>query len=384
MHFSDMAAITIQKVESSKDLDRFIKFSYRLYKGNPYYVPDLYFDLKNTLGPKNAALEFCERQAFLAWKDGEIAGRVVAIINRKANEAWNTRSVRFGWIDFVDDLDVSRALIEAVEQWGRERGMNEIKGPLGFTDLDPEGMLYEGFDQLGTMATSYNYPYYHEHMPKLGFEKDIDWIEQRLTVPRETGVPDRLMRMANLVQEKYGLQIKKFKTCKQIAKAYGRDIFEVINSAYSHLFGYSALSEGQIQQYISMYLNAVDPKLVSCITDKDGRLIGTGICMPSLSRALQKSGGRLWPFGWWYLLKALKWKHDNHLDMLLIAVRPEWQSKGVNALFFKDLLPYFISEGYEWCETSVELETNHKISNQWIYFERRTHKRRRCWRKRLD
>jgi GNAT superfamily N-acetyltransferase len=221
-------------------------------------------------------------------------------------------------------------------------------------------------------------------MPALGFEKDVDWIEQRLTVPRETGVPERLMRMANLVQDKYGLQIVKFKTCKQIAKTYGHAIFEVINEAYSSLFGFSQLSERQIDQYISMYLNAVDPKLVSCIADKDGRLIGTGICMPSLSRALQKSGGRLLPFGWWHLLKALKWKHDNHLDMLLIAVRPEWQAKGVNALFFKDLLPYFISEGYEWCETSVELETNHKVNQQWIYFERRTHKRRRCWKKNID
>ena len=191
------------------------------------------------------------------------------------------------------------------------------------------------------------------------------------------------MRMANMVQEKFGLQIVKFKSCRDIAKRYGKDIFEVINEAYSSLFGYSALSEGQIQQYINMYLKAVDPKLVSCIADKNGRLIGTGICMPSMSRALQKSGGRLFPFGWWHLLKALKWKHDNHLDMLLIAVRPEWQSRGVNALFFKDLLPIFISEGYDWCETSVELETNDKIHQQWIYFERRIHKRRRCWKKNL-
>lgn len=376
-----MAAITIQKVESSKDLDRFIKFSYKLYKDHPYYVPDLYIDIKNTLGPKNAALEFCERQAFLAWKDGEIVGRVVAIINRKANETWNIKAVRFGWIDFVDDREVSRALLDAVTEWGRERGMTEIQGPLGFTDMDPEGMLYEGFDQLGTMATAYNYPYYPEHMKAMGYEKDADWVEMLVQIPRETGVPERLSRVANLVQEKFGLKIKKYKTTKEIARNYGHAIFEVINESFKPLFGYSELSQRQIDQYVKMYLGVVDPKLVSLITDKDDHLIGTGICMPSMSRALQKCGGHLFPFGWWHLLKALKWKHDKHLDMLLIALLPEWQGKGVNALFFKDLLPFFISEGYEWCETAVELESNTKVQSQWVYFDTKIHKRRRCWKK---
>ncbi len=376
-----MSEVVIRRADSKRDLDRFIKFSYRLYKGHPYYVPDLYIDLRNTLSDRNAALEFCERQLFLAERDGEVVGRVVGIINRKANEYWKVAAVRFGWIDFVDDREVSRRLIEAVEQWGRERGMTEIQGPLGFTDMDPEGMLYEGFDELGTMSTSYNYPYYIDHMAALGFEKDNDWIEYRIEIPRATGVPERLARVADLVQAKYGLQIKKFKRAKDIAKAYGHEIFDVLNAGMQVLYGYSQLSERQIDQYVKMYLGVVDPKLVSCIADKDGHLIGTGICMPSLSRALQKSGGRLLPLGWWHLLKALKWKHDNHIDMLLIAVRPEWQSRGVNALFFKDLLPYFISEGYDWCETSVEMEDNMKVQQQWIYFDRRIHKRRRCWKK---
>ena len=379
-----MSAVTIKKVEGKKDLKRFIEFSYELYKNHPYYVPDLYFDLKNTLSDKNAALEFCERQAFLAERDGQVVGRVVAIINRKANEAWKRDAVRFGWIDFIDDREVSRALLEAVEQWGKERGMNEVQGPLGFTDMDPEGMLYEGFEELGTMSTSYNYPYYMDHMPPLGYVKDNDWIEYRLEVPRATGVPERLARVADIVQQKYDLKIMKFKTTKEIARAYGREIFEVLNEGMQVLYGYSLLSEKQIDQYVKMYLGVVDPKLVSCIADKDGRLIGTGICMPSLAKALQKCGGKLFPFGWYHLLKALKWKHDNHLDMLLIAVRPEWQARGVNALFFKDLLPIFISEGYDWCETSVEMETNMKVQQQWIYFERRIHKRRRCWMKKLD
>jgi GNAT superfamily N-acetyltransferase len=378
-----MSAVTIKKVESKKDLKRFIEFSYQLYKGHPYYVPDLYLDLKNTLSEKNAALEFCERQAFLAMRDGKVVGRVVAIINHKANDAWKRKSARFGWIDFIDDKEVSKALLDAVEQWGKEKGMEEVIGPLGFTDMDPEGMLYEGFEEMGTMSTSYNYPYYMEHMPPLGYEKDNDWIEYRLEVPRETGVPPRLARVADIVQEKYGLQIKKYKTTREITKNYGRELFDVLNDGMKVLYGYSLLSEKQIDQYVKMYLPVVDPKLVSLIADKNDRLIGVGICMPSLSKALQKCGGKLFPFGWWYLLKALKWKHDNHLDMLLIAVRPEWQARGVNALFFKDLLPFFISEGYDWCETSVEMETNMKVQQQWIYFERRIHKRRRCWIKKI-
>lgn len=376
-----MSEIIIKPVESNRDLDRYIKFSYELYRGNKYYVPDLYMDIKNTLSDKNAALDFCQRQCFLALRDGKVVGRVTAIINSRANEAWERKVVRFGWIDFIDDQAVSAALLDAVEKWGRERGMEEIQGPLGFTDLDPEGMLFEGFDELGTMGTSYNYAYYCPHMEALGYEKDADWIEMRLEVPRETGVPERLTRIGNIVKDKYGLQIKKFKSTRAIVKNYGHEMFDVLNDGMQELFGYSALSERQIDQYVKMYLSAVDPKLISLIADKDDHLIGVGICMPSLSRALQKSGGKLFPFGWFHLLKALKWKHDNHLDMLLIAVRKEWQAKGVNALFFLDLLPIFISEGYDWCETSVELETNTKVHQQWVYFERRIHKRRRCWKK---
>ena len=262
--------------------------------------------------------------------------------------------------------------------------MEEIQGPLGFTDMDPEGMLYEGQEELGTMVTIYNYKYYMDHMAALGYEKDADWIEWRLEIPRKTGVPERLLKVANLAEERYGVQIVKFKKAKDIAKRYGREIFDVINAAFAPLFGYSELSDRQKDQYVKMYLGIVDPKLVSTIADKDGNLIGTGICMPSLSEALQKCKGKLFPLGWYHILKALKWKHANHLEMLLIAVRPEWQSKGVNALFFKDLLPYFISEGYDWCETSVELEVNAKVQTQWKFFEGRIHKRRRCWKKMIN
>ncbi len=377
-------SIIIKPLEPKKsEIRKFVKFHNDLYADCEYAIPELYFDQFNTLSEKNAASDFCDSQMFMAYRDGKPVGRVLAIINNKANEAWNRKCVRFGWIDFVDDKAVSKALLDTVEQWGKARGMNEIQGPLGFTDMDPEGMLYEGHDELGTMVTIYNYHYYMDHMIELDYEKDADWVEWKLTIPRETGVPERLMKVSNIVEQKYGVRIKKYKTCKQIVNRYGREIFEVINTSFTPLFGYSQLTEKQIDQYIDMYLGMVDPKLVSTIEDKNGKLIAVGVCMPSLSEAIRKSKGKLFPFGWYHLLKALKWKHANHLEMLLIAVLPDWQNKGVNALFFKDLLPFFISEGYEWCESSVELEENHKVQNQWIYFDGRIHKRRRCWKKEI-
>ncbi|OKZ13013.1 MAG: N-acetyltransferase [Bacteroides sp. 43_108] len=379
-----MAKITIREVETKKELKKFIRFNYELYKDNPYSVPDLYEDMLNTFSDKNAAMEFCKAKYFLAYNEkGEIVGRVAGIINEKANKKWDRKTVRFGWIDFIDDIEVSKALLDKVEQWGRENGMTEMQGPLGFTDMDAEGMLIEGFEELSTMATIYNYPYYPVHMEKLGFEKDADWIEMRLTVPRETGLPERLKRIAEIVMEKYNLSIKKYTSSKKIAKDYGQDIFKLINEAFSPLFGYSELSQKQIDQYIKMFLPFLDLKLISLITEADGKLIGVGISMPSLSRALQKAKGKLFPFGWFHLLKALKWEKPKDLDLMLVAIKPEYQNKGVNSILFYDLLPIYIEEGYEYVETNVELETNTKVQSQWIYFERRQHKRRRCFKKEL-
>lgn len=381
---NEMAKTTIREVETKKELKKFIRFNYELYKDNPYSVPDLYEDMLNTFSDKNAAMEFCKAKYFLAYNEkGEIVGRVAGIINEKANKKWDRKTVRFGWIDFIDDIEVSKALLDKVEQWGRENGMTEMQGPLGFTDMDAEGMLIEGFEELSTMATIYNYPYYPVHMEKLGFEKDADWIEMRLTVPRETGLPERLKRIAEIVMEKYNLSIKKYTSSKKIAKDYGQDIFKLINEAFSPLFGYSELSQKQIDQYIKMFLPFLDLKLISLITEADGRLIGVGISMPSLSRALQKAKGKLFPFGWFHLLKALKWEKPKDLDLMLVAIKPEYQNKGVNSILFYDLLPIYIEEGYEYVETNVELETNTKVQSQWIYFERRQHKRRRCFKKEL-
>ncbi|MBR4367073.1 MAG: N-acetyltransferase [Bacteroidaceae bacterium] len=376
-----MGNVVIKKVESKSDLKKFIRFNYELYKDNPYSVPDLYEDMLGTFSDKNPAMEFCEAEYFLAYKDGKIVGRVAGIINHKANKTWNLKAARFGWIDFIDDEEVSEALLHVVEQWGKEKGMEEIQGPLGFTDMDAEGMLIEGFDQLSTMATIYNFPYYQRHIERLGYEKDADWIEMLLTVPKE--VPERLTRIAKIVMEKYDLHIKKYTSHRAIAKEYGTEIFKVINEAFKPLFGYSELTDKQIKQYIKSFLPLIDLKLVSLVTEANGRLIGVGISMPSMSRALQKAKGKIFPFGWFHLLKPLKWKHPDTLDLMLIGVLPEYQSKGVNAIFFHDLLPIYISEGYKYVETNVELETNTRVQSQWIYFERKQHKRRRCFKKPL-
>ena len=374
-------AVVIKKVSNKKDLKTFIRFNYELYKNNPYSVPDLYDDMLNTYNTKkNAAFEFCEADYFLAYKDGKLVGRVAAIINNRANETWNKKDVRFGWIDFIDDMEVSKALIEAVAQWGGEKGMTNMIGPLGFTDMDAEGMLIEGFDQLSTMATIYNYPYYPEHMVKLGFEKDADWVEFKLTVPDR--LPDKYIRISQLILQKYKLKIKKLKNRKEIKQGkYGQKIFDLINEAYAPLYGYSKMTQGQIDQYVKMYLGILDLRMISLVEDENGELIACGISMASLSKALQKGKGRLLPFGWYYLLKSLFIKRPKVLDLLLVAVKPEYQSKGVNSLIFCDLISTYQKMGFEYGESNPELEDNKKVQAQWDSFEALQHKRRRAFKK---
>jgi len=349
-------AITIKKVSTKRELKKFIRFNYRMYKGNPYSVPDLYDDMLNTFNKKkNAAFEFCEADYFLAYRDDKIVGRVAAIINNQANEKWECKNVRFGWIDFIDDPEVSSALIKTVEEWGKERGMTHIAGPLGFTDFDAEGMLVEGFDQLSTMATIYNYPYYPVHMEKLGFEKDADWVEYKIYIP--DAIPDKHKRISELIQRKYNLKIKKYTSGRKIAKDYGQKIFELMNEAYSPLYGYSPLTQRQIDQYVKMYLPILDLRMVTLITDANDELVCVGISMPSLAEALQKSHGRLLPLGWFYLLKALFMKRRaKMLDLLLVAVKPEYQNKGVNALLFSDLIPVYQKLGFIFAESNPAVE----------------------------
>lgn len=328
---------------------------------------------------KNAAFEFCEADYFLAYKDDKVVGRVAAIINRRANETWNKKEVRFGWIDFVDDPEVSKALLDQVEAWGKERGMEAMVGPLGFTDLDAEGMLVEGFDQLSTMSTIYNYPYYSQHMERLGFEKEADWVEFKLTVPDK--LPEKFVRISEIILQKYKLKIKKLKRSEIKEKNYGQKIFDLINEAYAPLYGYSKMTQGQINQYIKTYLPLIDLRMVSLVEDEAGELVAVGISMPSLSEALQKAKGKMLPFGWYHLLKALFFKKPKVLDLLLVGVKPEYQSKGVNALLFYDLVPIYQQMGFQYGESNPELEVNKKVQAQWSAFESVQHKRRRAYKK---
>lgn len=372
-------SVEIKKVTTKSELKRFIRFNYEFYKDNPYSVPDLYDDMLNTFSPKkNAAFEFCEADYFLALRDGKIVGRVAAIINRRANEKWNRKTVRFGWIDFVDDMEVSTALIDTVKQWGKERGMTEIEGPLGFTDMDAEGMLVEGFDQLSTMATIYNYPYYPQHMERLGLSKSADWVEMKIYVP--DAIPEKHRRISEIIAKRYNLHTRKLKSKKEVRQSgVAHDIFRLINDAYTPLFGYSRMTERQIDQYVKMYVPVLDLRMVSIVENEQNEIVAVGISMASLSRALQKAKGRLLPFGWYHLLKALMWKRPKVLDLLLVAVRPDYQGKGVNALLFTDLIPVYKELGFEYAESNPELEMNEKVQNQWQYFKTEQHKRRRCF-----
>lgn len=379
-----MSSVQIKRVETKKDLKAFIECHYDLYEGNQYDAPNLYSDELNTLSKdKNAAFDFCEAEYFLALKEGKVVGRVAAIINNKANEKWNKKDVRFGWIDFIDDIEVSKALLKAVEDYGREKGMISVVGPLGFTDMDPEGMLTWGFDQLGTMATIYNYDYYPKHMEKLGgWEKDNDYVEYRLDVP-ETA-PEKYTKIAEMVEKRYNLHARKLTKKEIFEGGYGKKLFDLINVTYSHLYGFSELSERQIDQYVKMYFPLADLDLITVVEDgnKDNQLVGLAITIPSLTRALQKCHrGRLFPFGWWHLLRAIKFHKTEVVDLLLIGVLPEYRSKGANSLVFADLIPRYVKYGFKWGETHVEMETNESVQSQWGPLDPTMHKKRRCYRK---
>lgn len=374
--------IEVRQLSPTKgNLRKFVKFEIDLYAGNPYYVPPLLMDEVNNVNPAvNPAFDFCEAAYFMAFRDGKPVGRIAAMINRQVNERTGQQNARFGFIDFIDDPEVSASLLDAAEGWARSKGMKKIIGPLGFTDLDREGMLIEGFDELSTMATIYNYPYYAQHMERLGYQKDSDWVEFVMTVPDE--IPEKYNRIADIVKKKFGLRVLKYTSRKRIKAEYGRAIFHLINESYKDLYQFSPLSERQIDKYISDYLNLLNLDLVTLIVDKDDRLVGVGISMPSMSRALQKSNGRLLPFGWWHLLRGLKGSNDR-VDLLLVGVAPQYQNKGANALLFQDLIPQYIKYGFRYAESNPEMEANSKVQSQWEYFERRQHRRRRSFYKKL-
>lgn len=378
-----MKAISVKKVGTKREMDDFVKFAGWLYAGCQYYVPDLEMDIRDTFDSrKNAGLEFSDIQPFIAYnEEGKVVGRIAGIINHRANEKWQKKNVRFGFIDFIDDTEVSAALLKAVEQWGKEHGMEYIQGPMGIFDFDKEGMLIEDFDKMGSMITIYNYPYYPEHMAMLGYEKEVDWVQICIEVPEE--VPSKYARVAKLSREMFGLHMKKL-TNEDVSKhGYGKKVFDLLNTAYAPLFGYTELSDKQVDMYVDRYFPLIDKQMLPIIENEKGEVVGVAITMGSLSRALQKAKGKIFPFGWYHLIRALKWKSEEKAELLLIAVRPDYQGLGVNALFFDDLIPVYNKRHFKWAETGPQLEDNIKELTQWKPLNPTLTKRRRCYKKKL-
>jgi GNAT superfamily N-acetyltransferase len=374
-------ALRIIKVNSPREMSDFIHVTDRIYRDCAQYVPDFESDIRGLFDHrKNPGLEFSDIQPFVAYRGNAPVGRIVGIINRKANEKWNIRNVRFSMIEFIDDPEVSSALIGAVETWGKERGMEKIHGPLGVTDFDKEGMLVEDFNLKGSMTAIYNPPYYPRHMEALGFEKEVDWQQVRIRIPEE--VPARYARTAQYAREQIGLTVKKCSK-RELLGECGQQVFRLFNAAYAPIFGFSELSPRQVNSFLRKYLVLIDTRLIPVVFNKEGEIVGAAVTMASLVEALQKSKGRLLPFGWWHLLRSMKLKHEGCAEMLLVAVRPDYQGLGVNALFFDDLIPVFNKYGFRWAETGPQLEDNIRELTQWKPLKPEFVKRRRCYVKSL-
>ena len=374
--------VEVRKVTCRQDLDDFVRLPRIMYRGVTQYVPDLERDIAGIICRKdNPGLEFSNVQYFVAYCNDLPVGRIAGIVNRKANERWQQRVVRFSLIEFIDDLNVSRALLEAVAQWGREQGMDTIQGPMGITDFDKEGMLIEDFHLTGTMNTIWNPDYYPHHMEALGFQKAVDWVQIRIQIPQET--PLRYSRTAQYVREQVGLRVVKLSPSDVRKGNYGQRVFQLLNQAYEPIFGFSSLTAQQIDYFLNKYLKLIDLRLIPVVLNEKDELVGVAITMGSMTKAMQKANGRLWPTGWYHLIKALKWKHADSAEMLLIGVRPDYQGMGVNALFFDDLIPIYNQYGFKWAETGPQLEDNVRELSQWKPLKPEYVKRRRCYVKEL-
>lgn len=367
----------VEKVITPRQQDDFVNLTRMLYKDNPCYIPDLDMDVRNAFRPKEDNPDVL-LQPFIAYDEQHKAvGRIVGIINNKANRIWDVHCVRFGMIEFIDDPQVSKLLIEAVEDWGRSQGMNKIQGPLGITDFDKEGMLVEDFDQEGSMITIYNPAYYPQHLENMGFKKEVDWLHVRLDIPQE--VPPRIHRAAETVRMMYDVRIKKLSRKDLFDRGYADKIFELLNKAYKPLFGFSELSAEQCKKYLNQYFPLADLRMIPVVEDNDGQIVAVAITIGSLNQALKKANGRLWPTGWYHLLHALKIKHEKKVELLLIAVDPSFQGLGINALLFDELIPVYNQLGYTWAETGEMLEDNFKVQTQWKHLPHKVYKRRRCY-----
>ena len=374
-----MADIVIKEVTTKRDLRKFIKFADDLYKDNEYYVPQLHSDIKGTFDRKrNGAYEYCDSVMILAYKESKVVGRLVGIINYKYNEKVNEKHLRFTHFDVIDDIEVTKAMFEYIGNWGKEKGMDTFTGPLGFVDFDRHGLLTEGYDKMGLSITSYNYPYYIEHMEKLGFEKDVDNVEYLVKIPEK--VDPRIERVKDAVLKRFDLKLKKFTKAKDILP-YIYDAFEVYNEAFYALHGTVMLTDKQIDQFIKQYIGLVDLKYVPIIVDKNDKPVGFGVLVPSLAQACKKAKGKMFPFGWYHLLKALK-KNDT-LEMYLVAIKQEYQGFGLNSILMHDVTKCAIEDGIKFAETGPELETNMKVRSQWENYDAEIIRKRRCYIKKI-
>jgi GNAT superfamily N-acetyltransferase len=371
-------AVEIRKIGTKRELEKFIQFANDLYADCPYYCPPLFYDEMNCFdAEKNPALEVCEYQLWMAYRDGQPVGRIAGIINRKANEKWNTKHVRFGWFDFIDDLEVSKALLDTVVTWGKERGMDGLNGPVGFTDFDHEGLLLEGYEYLAVMASLYNYPYYVKHVEAYGLTKEADWIELQVFPPKT--VPERIERLAEMVKQRYHVHTVKVKNSRELVKRFGIEYMDVIDAAYQKLYNFQPMTVKQKNYYKDMYFQFLNFDFVTLVVNEKEELVGVGLGMPDIAPALRKCGGKLFPLGWYYLLKALKAKQMESFSFLLIAVRPDYQDKGVNALFLQDQIPLINQYGIRKLETTSMLETNTKVLSFFMQFDHKQHKRHRAY-----
>ncbi len=374
--------ITIKEVTTKRELRRFVQFGIDLYEGNQYFCPPIILDEINTFNPKgNPALEVCDFIIYLAYRNNEIVGRIVGLINHRANEAWNVKKCRFGWFDFIDDYDVFKALIDAVADWGRHRGMERLNGPVGFTDFDHQGLLLEGFEYNAPMASLYTYPYYIAHYERYGLRKEADWIEYQ--IQRPTQAPERMRRLVEYVENRHNLHVVKVKNTKELIQRYGYTYFDVLDEAYQKLYNYQPMTPRQKEYYCKMYFPLINFDFVTMVANKDDEIVAVGVGMPSLSAALRKCRGKLFPFGWYHLLKALRAKKISDFDLLLIGVRPDYQDKGLTALIFNEMTPHFARYGVERVETTAILETNTKSLANFAEYDRIQHKRRRAYIKEL-
>lgn len=373
-------SITIKQVLTKKDLRRWVEFPNRLYRDNPYYVPFLASDEIETFSAdKNPAYAFCETRLFLAYRDGEIVGRIAGLINHAYNQKWNKNAIRYTRFDFIDDYAVSEALFAEVEAWGREKGYTEIMGPIGFTDMDHEGMLVEGFEEFNMSITFYNHPYYSDHMERLGLQKDIDWVEHRISVPDH--IDPRIERVASHIIRKKGFAVTMYTKRKDLyVDAF--EAFKVIDVAFSKLYGTVPLTPEVIRHAIDSYIPLVNLDYICSVKDTEGKIVGFGALIPSIAKALKRSDGKMFPFGIFRLLRVLKGKNDT-LEMFFVAVEPKYQLQGVPAIIMSALLPKLIENGVRYCETGPQLETNGAVQSMWTYFEKRQHRRRRCYIKTL-